>query len=406
VNVLEKIKNTLDSVKKVYALDVEITAGDSLQCRVVELTKRDGAIHFSQLEIGGDSLDAVCEKIPGQSPVCLLLNGKGIIYRKLAVSETVSEPDLIKTIIPNAKPEEFYLQQYTVAVQNDKRTKLLALARKSPVDKILAEFTAKFDFVVDVSISPFEMDNLLPVLAENEIFYKNFLLEIKQQKIVDFSAVTPETQTIHIGGNTIDADLLPALALGFTFLLDYKKMNTPISDINERRKEYIYKQKIKLTGKLSLIALFVLLLVNFLVFDHFYKQVQAEQQSVANREETIDKLKTLKEEFASKNRFLQQSGLLEQNRVAFYLDKLAATIPRDIALTDLQINPLANPNKKENVELINNLIRISGTSNKTSSFNDWIKILKTDTAFTNVAIIAYEYDLKTNIAVFTVELGY
>ncbi len=405
---IDKIKNVFDNIKQVYAVDVEIGANDAYRCQVVKLIKQDGEIDFSFPEITGDSLDAVCENIPRQSPICLLLNGKGIIYRKLTVKESMSEVDLVKTIIPNAKPEDFYLQQYTVSQQNDKSTKILSLARKSLIDKIISDFSGKFDFIVDISFSPFALDNILPVVSTKKIHYKNLLLEVEQQKIENFSLLNNagEAQSISIGNNTIDSGLLPAFALGFSFLLDYKNLDTTVPNINERRGEYVYKQKIMLTSKIALIVLFVILLANFLIFDHFYKKVQSEEQSVANQEETIDKLNELKEEFASKDRFLQQSGLLEQNKVSFYLDRLAASVPNNITLIDLQVNPLANPNKKEDFDLINNLIRISGTSNRSASFNDWVKGLKADSVFTDVSIAAYEHDLKTNTAVFTIELLY
>ena len=404
---IDKIKNIFDKVKQVYAIDVEIGSDDASRCKVVKLLKQDGAIEFSQPDITGDTFEAICAAIPQKSPVCLLLNGKGILYRKLTVNDTLSETELIKTIIPNAKPEDFYLQQYSVSQENNKSAKLFALARKSLIDKVISDFSEKFDFIVNVSISPFVLDDILPVISEKEIWYKNFLLEIKQQKVENFCpSSAAEVQQINIGNKIVHSALLPALALGFSFLLNYKNVDSPIASINERRGDYIYRQKITLTGKISLIVLFVLLLANFLVFDHYYKKVQSEQQSVVNQENTIDKLKQLKDEFAAKNRFLQQSGLLEQNKVSFYLDKLAATIPSDITLTDIQVNPLANPNKKENFDLINNLIRISGTSVKSSSFNDWIKGLKSDGAFSDVAIIAYEFDLKEKIAVFRVELAY
>ncbi len=128
---IDKIKNLFSKAKQVYAIDVEIGANDSYCCRVVKLFKQNGTIDFSQEEINGDTFDAVCAHIPKQSPICLLLNGKGIIYRKLTVDEALSEVDSIKAIIPNAKPEDFYLQQYEISQQNSKSDKLFALARPS-----------------------------------------------------------------------------------------------------------------------------------------------------------------------------------------------------------------------------------------------------------------------------------
>ncbi len=399
----QNLKNIISTTQKVYAIDVETTTDGNYHCLAMELARAKGAIDFVALQPAGD-----ISLIPAKAPVCLVLNGKGIIHRKITVNTSITDADIIRQIIPNANPEEFYVQKYEIAQSKDKAVLLVSLARKSFVDKMLADFRQQFQFIVDISISPFILDDILPAISGSTTFqYKNIVVHTHENKVQDF-AIQPagEEQTINIAGKQFSSVMLPALSLGFSFLLNPKVNDASLHTILTTRDEYLYKNKIQIIGKTALFTLFGLLIINFLVFDHYYKKTQQEQPEIEQREEMVDKLKQLKENLALKSRFLEQAGLLEQNRISFYLDRLASTIPAEITLTDVQVNPLADPNKKESYNFRNGMILISGISNKSTAFNEWIKKLKSNNEITeNVSILNYDHEIKTGAALFTIEIA-
>ncbi len=112
----------------------------------------------------------------------------------------------------------------------------------------------------------------------------------------------------------------------------------------------------------------------------------------------------MSETLTAKSKFLQQSGLLTPNKVSFYADRIASTVPGDIILTDWQFNPLADPDKKETFTFKNGIIVISGISRQSAGFNDWIKELKNEEGIESVSILGYDHDIKANTALFTIEL--
>lgn len=395
---VHSITNMFNLTPKVYAIDVEINGEGSYLCNVVELTKQKGSIHFSALETSDEPFG----KIPPKAPVCLILNGKGIIHRKITVAAALQDPDIIKQIIPNTNPEDFYIQKQEIAGQ----TQIVSLARKSLIDKVVADFSETFDFIVDVSISPFALENILPVIPnENSLYYKNIHIQLRENTIEDFTVQTEnQTQTLEIGNQSVNSVLLPALGIGFSFLINHASNHAPIETVQEKNKEYFYKQKTQLIGKISLISVFIILIVNFLVFDHFYKKTQEEQPQVAKQEELITTVKQLNETLVAKSKFLQQSGLLTPNKISFYADRIASTVPNGITLSDWQFNPLADPNKKETFTFKNGIIVISGISHQSAGFNDWVKELKTVEGVKTVSILGYDHDIKEKNAVFTIEL--
>ncbi len=275
---IQDIKNIFNLTPKVYAIDVEINGDSTYLCNVVELTKQKGSIHFTVLEAAGEPL----KKITKKDPVCLILNGKGIIHRKITVGASLPDMDIIKQIIPNVNPEDFYIQKQEIAGQ--KQAQIISLARKSLIDKVIADFSASFDFIVDVSISPFALDDILPVIQnENSLHYKNIQIHLRENSIEDFTVqVENKTQTLEIGNQSVETLLLPALGTGFSFLINPTASHAPIDTVQERNKEYLYRQKTQLTGKISLISVFIILIINFLIFDHYYKKTQDEQPQVAS----------------------------------------------------------------------------------------------------------------------------
>ncbi|MDR1729765.1 MAG: hypothetical protein LBR52_03790 [Prevotellaceae bacterium] len=410
---IQDIKNIFNLTPKVYAIDVEINSDGTYRCNAVKLTRQKGSIHFAALEVSpvdgmtsNHPVNSQCGEISRKDPVCLILSGKGIIHRKITTGAQLPDADIIKQLIPNVNPDDFYIRKQEIDRQKEKLTQIVSLARKSFIDKVIADLSGSFDFIVDVSISPFALDDILPVMQnENSLYYKNIHILLRENNIEDFTVQAEnQTQTLEIGSQPVDALLLPALGIGFSFLINPTGSHAPIEAIQRRNKEFLYRQKTQLTGKISLIPVFIILIINFLVFDHFYKKTQEEQPQVAKQEELINKVKLLNETLAAKSKFLQQSGLLTKNKISFYADRIANTIPDGITLTDWQFNPPADPNKKETFTFKNGIIVISGISNQSAGFNEWIKELKSGEGIESASILGYDHDIKSNTALFTIEL--
>ena len=399
---LDDIKNIFNLAKKVYAIDVEINTDNAYHCHVVELTRQKGNINFTVLETDNETLG----KIPPKAPVCLILNGKGIIHRKITVEASLPDAGIIKQIIPNVNPEDFYIQKQTISGRKEMQVQLVSLARKSLIDKVISDFSERYDFIVDVSITPFVLDDILPVISNERLLHcKNIRIQLQEHRIEDFSVQAEnEEQWLEIGNQSVNTALLPALGTGFSFLINPTGNHAPIGTVQEKNKEYTYRQKTQTIGKISLCSIFIILIINFLVFDHFYKKTQHEQPRVAKQEELINKVKRLNETLSDKSKFLQQTGLLDPHKISFYADRIAAAVPGDIRLTDLQFNPLTDPVKKETFTFKKGIIIISGTGSKSAGFNEWIKELKGNPVIESVSILGYDHDIRENTALFTIEL--
>lgn len=120
----------------------------------------------------------------------------------------------------------------------------------------------------------------------------------------------------------------------------------------------------------------------------------------------INQIESLQATYISKNKFLQQSGLLGQTQISYYLDLIAQEIPETIVLSEINVNPIEKNNSfKEKIIFKRNKIELIGSSIDSYIFNSWIKKLKDINSFKDINIIQYEYKEKENKAEFTITIN-
>jgi hypothetical protein len=147
-------------------------------------------------------------------------------------------------------------------------------------------------------------------------------------------------------------------------------------------------------------------MVSYILFDHYYNKVNTLNTEIQESELLINQIESLQETYISKNKFLQQSGLLGQTQISYYLDLIAQEIPETIVLSEINVNPIEKNNSfKEKIIFKRNKIELIGSSIDSYIFNSWIKKLKDINSFKDINIIQYEYKEKENKADFTITIN-
>jgi len=117
-------------------------------------------------------------------------------------------------------------------------------------------------------------------------------------------------------------------------------------------------------------------------------------------------LSSLDKDVAAKQSLLQQLGLLTPARTSFYSDAIAASVPKTIKLTSLELNPLKKKVKAgENPLFESGTIIIGGTSKKSTTLNDWIKLLKQMDWVNEVGVIDYQSTGSSASGEFELRIG-
>lgn len=168
-----------------------------------------------------------------------------------------------------------------------------------------------------------------------------------------------------------------------------------------------YKDRIRFKKKVAVILslVFFVLLLNFLVFDH-YRSIHNEiSGSLLMNVAELDRYQKLKTETDQKRTFLEQNGFLGASQSSFYADRLAAILPNSMSWSSLSIYPLLK--KKDDTEPIgfdNRLIRVEGKCSKSADLNEWMKQLKKSDWVRNVELINYSQEAEKAPGNFVVAL--
>ena len=92
---------------------------------------------------------------------------------------------------------------------------------------------------------------------------------------------------------------------------------------------------------------------------------------------------------------LQESGILKNAFLSYYVQEIAGSIPNEIILNSLVVNP--NNKKIKNFEKIifeTNTILIEGDSKSSIPLNDWVKNLKKQDWLLKIEILDYNIKRK------------
>lgn len=400
---MKRITDLLGIKKKVYAIDVENTSTGEYTFSLLVLTLNKEEFDFEVLVPNCRDLDKIKGYIPKQSSVCLIVGGKGIIHRE---TNDISQEErlLLKLFLPDADPNGFYIQRHINGNQSHKG--IVSIVRKNIIDDIIALFSGSQFFITGMSVGPFSVQNLLPLLGNNGVFpYKNILVHYDSNSVLGFDNTEPSTSSLLIEGKNLETKHIPSISIGLAFLMDEDVNYAGIPIIDSQIEEFKYRTKTVSLCLFSLLAAFVLLLVNFLIFDHFFKQNNLLQAEVQRQEILLKQVTDITNTYESKSRFIRECGLLGQTYISKHLDMIAQTVPSSIVLDEIIVNPPQKTSSSKDFKYIPNIITITGSiSDNSFQFNEWIKKMKQLQAFKNVRILKYEYINKEKFALFSIEI--
>jgi Tfp pilus assembly protein PilN len=133
-----------------------------------------------------------------------------------------------------------------------------------------------------------------------------------------------------------------------------------------------------------------ILLVNFLIFNHYFKKEQEVSASLEMNRNYIEKIKSLKEDIKTKEERVKIFSRTNASKSSILLNEITKNIPTSILLKNLSYHPLQKKIKeKEPILTDDNALIISGESIDRTAFTNWITYLENLTWISSVSIVKY-----------------
>ena len=301
-------------------------------------------------------------------PVLLTVEGKGILIRQVATAgEEISD------IIPNAKAEDFYVTQHA--------HQLVSVARREVVDRMVNSFTQQGCYVLAVHTGPFALNVMLPFLPDEtvEISLPSQQLQISDQQISEVkpaSDTTLSNERYTLGEETIAARSLLAYATALThFVPAESALMQP-----ERQQEYWHRRLFSKALPLVLGFFLLVLLINTLVYTQAFQKNRTLVTQASASTQVLQRLTALQQKVADKEKFLATLNWERTDSKASLADRLAATLPAEVILTDLQISPLHKTRyQKEKKKVFDShTLYVAGRCDDLVVLNQWLSRLETE----------------------------
>lgn len=394
--------NKFTKPSQVAGIDIYIGPDGQFIYNVVVLKQSKNALALVKQQSGVKSIDELKGIVNTKTPLSIVINGKGILHKKIEVSENDTAIILLGKVLPNAKAEDFLLFRYSI----DENQAFVSVIRKNVLDPIIEQLhKAGFD-VINIALGPFVVAQLLPLMdnKSNSVVTEYFSLQAEENRVIDFKVTEKSAEVmIKVGSDMISNHLLIAFSASFIEFIGTTESDIPT--VNVLRNTYKSKRIFKLAGTSLLVFFIGVLSINSFTLDHYSKRAKDLNSQVSVSRGMLQNLEKLKTELSEKSTFMNKMGLLQPGRTSFFADRIAEIIPASIQLKEMSINPLVkNPNDDKDIAFNVNSIIIKGDCKKNTELNEWIKQLKRFDWVSDVTLINFTQDKEKNAGIFNMEL--
>jgi len=350
--------------------------GGTVHYHLVVLKQQKGDIQIQQTKKNIDNFADLQSHLPKSWPIHLCFSGRGILHKLLPHSEE-EDLQLFKQVLPNADFRQFHLQQTATANQ----ATIVSLIRQEVLHQHIQQFKDAGFWPVDLALGSFAISQLSSFIHTSEgIETSHQLIEFDSSgQISRFHSLDePSKQKVSIGGDDIDACLLPAYAGAFCGLMQIQQTNNlaVLSDNKTAYFHFVSHQKIKMG---LAIACFALLLGNTFCYYQLKDRNGVLQTDLFYKQKQLLLLDSLKQRLDQQQLFLRQSNLNQFSNASYFADQIGASLPKDLQLTELEIFPIKEQRRKKPddnwVEYEHQKIKVKGNCKSSLQYNAWVNDL-------------------------------
>lgn len=370
---------------------------------LVVLKKKGKQVVIEKLVQGLDKLESLNDHLAKNIPLAIAFTGKGILHRRLA-GDPAGDPKLfLSKLLPNASLKDFHLQIFPGAQDEQ----LVSVLRKAAVDQVydaLSSFS-----IVEYSIGPLAVINCLPLLSESysELKFGNHVLHLQDNlpEDVQYSETHPGKEVFNLGGQTIEAKMLPAFAAAFQELLpEEQRAKAPAESLAFSKEDFLQKKLFVAGGKALLATVLLLLLGNYFLFSHYWSAKGELESKLQVNGGALANLRSLEKQVEIKRVFLEQAGLLNNSNHSYYADQLAAELPAEILLTRMNLAPRLKLMEEDSIGFKPGLIKINGSCSQSIVLNKWLQELKAKKWLRSATLESYQQDKNMKQGEFEIAL--
>jgi hypothetical protein len=338
--------------------------------------------------------------VPKGKAINLVINTNAVLT-KCVKSNNEDIKKLVFLAFPNIKVDDFYYESL-----NQGENSFVSICRKSYIDDLLKVYDSKGIPIIDFSLGNLISSTLVPHVDFDEIESSNTIISIKDKSIIGLIASKQEQNlSFNVNGLDIKNIELLSCASALNQIINGNRIQSSFEDVKqELTTEFNQKQFFNQFIKLGLSFLFVVLLINFLVFNHYYNEVNTLRETAQVLETSKTKMISLSEKVQKTEKMVSDVLKSSSSKSSFYINDIINHLPEHIILKEFNYQPLLKRIKEDKaIENQKNTIRVSGEIHERVLFSQWISLLEEKLWVGSIQILSFE-DINNSSSSFKIKL--
>ena len=339
------------------------------------------------------SYEDLIKEVQKNQHISLVINNDKVVTKIISGQFSDSLMALNKAF-PNIDINEFL---YEISLQKD--TSMVSICRKAYVEELIETYQKNNLHVIDIGLGVSKLLGITRWLQSSVIELSNQQIYLEEGAIIDIKPIeTSSDGFITINGMDVKPRYLLACSSGLSSLIQNHSLETNFSDqISLLNNTYKHNRFFKQFFKAGLVFIFGILLINFLVFNHYYNKVSSNSELASFNLAANDKVKRLNEEVIKNKKLYEDVLKNNASKSSFYLSNIAHDLPTSISLNEINYQPLVKRLKdKQDIELNTGSIEIAGVTSEHKAFSEWITLLEKHIWIQKVEIMDFADISKSN----------
>ena len=319
------------------------------------------------------SIEELCSKLPKKQHAYLILNNDQILSKTIE-SNTSDVNTIVNKAFPNIDLNDFYFE---ILQQN--KTHFVSICRRDYINSLIKEYKENGISIIDIGLGNLQISSIVDYIDSDFITSSNASISFENNEITSINPLN-ETNAVSYSINSLEVSNNDLLSFGGALqpILRNSATQHNADDLKfELKDSYKHSRFFSEFSKYSLVFFLGLLLVNFLFFNHYHSKVN-ELQEVAQINNTSKELIIkLNEDVTKKETMVNNMLKSGSSKSSFYTNVITQSMPNSILFSQIDYQPLAKRIKKDKpIEVNTNKLIISGSSNDSELFSNWITELE------------------------------
>lgn len=308
---------------------------------------------------------------------------------KVLIKETELEKDDKTTLskaFPSLQLEDFYYE-----ILRTRSKCFISICRKDYVHEILSLFKGQNVQVLSFQLGYTSVNNIVPYLTEHIIELPTTEILVEENEIHSIQPKVNEEESYSLDDIEVNSKFLVSLSGLFNYLTSSSQTSKNSDEQNYLlKRNYFEKNFFKKGIGIGVSILFVIMLINLVLFTSYFKKASTLREEVAVTQNQTLLFQQKQESINEKEKIVNNLLYSGSSKSSFYINRITSSKPTSIRFNSIVFQPLTKtirPDKK--IDYTSDIIRVSGESTDKTAFSNWVENLEQLDWIETVTILSY-----------------